>query len=93
MFLQITDAIKRFFGKFDSIGLRQSIPYLNVVAADIIWFPIERQARFADVITASNARNMQWITDQFIDFDPNNTMQFDLFNATAIGNLAYLALN
>lgn len=57
---------------------------------EIINLPIERQAQHADQVCGTNARNLSFCRGQIAGFatDP----QFHRWNATSIGNLAYMAL-
>ena len=58
--------------------------------SEVIDLPIERQAQYADQICVQNAKNLQFCRGQLAGFRENP--QFHLWNATSIGNLAYMAL-
>lgn len=77
---------------FDEWGLRFPINYLNDIGGGIIVFPLEYMAEYVDVVTKTQ------IDDNDGGFIMNLiTMEDDVdvnqYNTTAIGNLAYIALN
>jgi hypothetical protein len=58
--------------------------------SELLDLPIERQAQYADQVCGQNARNLGFCQGQLAGSreDP----QFDRWNATSIGNLAYMTL-
>lgn len=72
---------------FDSLGL----PYdrLEALRPAILWYSIEEQAKAADRVCKSMASNNDFLTGQRVRLDTST----DSWNATSIGNMAYLALH
>lgn len=85
------DFIKRFFGFYDSNGLKYSAKHLKLVYPSIIQWSVNRQAMYADaeVVKNCNTPAFQQFATQFkVDAD-----NIDTWNATAIGNIAYMAIH
>lgn len=83
--------IKRSLGFFDSNGLKHSINHLNRIKNEIKNWPINRQALYADaeVVKNCNIPTFQQFAEQFkVDEDFMET-----YNATSIGNIAYMAIH
>lgn len=82
---------------FDRWGLKFDISYLNQIGYNVIFFPLEILAEYADAVTKSfiDEDNSEFIYKQCIDFDFPKDKEIDLngINATALGNCAYIALN
>jgi hypothetical protein len=64
---------------------------------DVINLPLEQQAKQADAVTRRYVRNKKFLDGQFDDFDKGidaaTAMGIDPYNATSIGNIAYLVLH
>jgi hypothetical protein len=58
--------------------------------SEVLDLPVERQAQYADQVCGQNSSNLGFCQGQLAGFreDP----QFHLWNATSIGNLAYMSL-
>ncbi len=82
---------------FDDNGLRFPVDYLNEIGINIIFMPIEIMSEYVDSVTKTHIDKNDdgFIYHQFIDsnFDGSNEDDFNTVNATALGNLAYAALN
>ena len=85
------NAIKRFFGFHDSFGLRHSLEKLQSIQREIAFYPIREQANYADAITIENVNNRDFLEEQVLNIDENDTSLYTNLNATAVGNLAYIA--
>ena len=72
---------------FDGLGL----PYdrLQALRFAILWYSIEEQAKAADHVCKSMASNSVFIGQQRVRLDTSG----DDWNATSVGNMAYLALH
>lgn len=97
------DSIRRFFGYWDSRGLHYSVEHLREVAPTIAFAPLEIQAKYVDQVCTLSINNIGFIKKQMMHIDQGytwKTMQIEmlqkkisLFNTTAIGNMAYIALH
>lgn len=85
------DFLKRFFGHFDSNGLKYSTKHLKAVYPSIINWSVNRQAMYADaeVVKNCNIPTFQQFATQFKVDDEN----MHTWNATSIGNIAYMAIH
>lgn len=85
---QIIDWWLRLLGCYDSRGLRYSIAHLEKIKKDMIHWPRKKQAKYVDRtlrdLVSICLENRYMLTDAH--------RHFPTFNATSIGNLAYLAL-
>lgn len=63
--------------------------HLRGVLYKIAFWPIHTQARYADIICTHHAKNPDFCEDQLQQMPTRVTF----FNATSIGNLAYMALH
>lgn len=79
---------------FDENGLRFPIEYLNKMSQNIIMFPLEIMAEYVDVRTKNyvDTKDDSFIFHAVIDSDLNIEETYDSINATAIGNMAYIAM-
>jgi hypothetical protein len=84
--------LKRPFGQYDNNGLKYPVSYLNKIEKEIAFYPLHEQAKYVDQVCYQNAKNIFFLEEQFSNFDPYDTSQYDGFNATSVGNMAYLAL-
>lgn len=50
------------------------------------------QSSYADIICTSNINNIEFIKEKMDSVNPNDTSDFEIFNTTSIGNLAFLSL-
>lgn len=83
---ELFDSIRRTLGLFDSRGLRYSLGHLNAIQNKIIFYPIERQALYADQICVQHvAHGTEFLGGSLDD------ARFPM-NTTTVGNIAYLAL-
>lgn len=86
--LEIIDRLKRAFGFFDSRGLRFSKTHLQRIDNQIIFWDIAKQADYRDrVCEVSVLHEME---HTFLDI--HSRPHFPGFNATSVGNLAFVAL-
>jgi len=91
---KILDAIRRNFGLFDSNGVRFTQRHYERVKHDIIDYPLNKQARYANLITVSKINDTRFLKRAFLPYsekEPNYI--FPNFNAMSVGNLAYIQLN
>lgn len=85
--------ILRLLGLFDRNGLKHELKLLNEMQFKIAFMAIYDQAHFADEVCVENAKNEDFLRSQLGGIDPTDTSMFANMNATAVGNLAYIALN
>ncbi len=81
--------------KFDNYGLRHSMEHLNTIGGSIILLPLEDMTEYVDVVTKSfvDADETFWIISQYNDLIDKYTDEgMNRFNATSIGNFAYIAM-
>jgi len=90
------DSILRYFGYFDSNGLRYSRKHLDKMKYRIAYFSIKEQAEYADIVTTRNVNDPQFLLNQFPNHPKTELilkrMMNDKTNATSIGNTAYIVL-
>lgn len=80
------DSVRRTLGLFDSRGLKYSIEHLNAIRNEIIFYPMQEQAMYADQVCVQMvARGTEFLGGSLED------VSFPM-NTTAVGNLAYIAL-
>lgn len=81
--------------EYDDFGLRFPIDYLNSFGKNVVFLPLEIMAEYVDIITRSAIDNNEadFIYHQIHDLDFDVDKMYDNLNATAIGNMAYIALN
>lgn len=88
------DSIKRNFNLHDSKGLKYTHSELESIFPEIIYLDIKEQAKYADVVTSNS---LKFVEEQIIYYEhlpeENLKQEMDKFNATSIGNLAYIYLN
>jgi hypothetical protein len=91
----VLDPIKRFFGMYDSNGVKYSVRKLESITDIIPYFSLEEQAEYADIICVKNAKNKNFLNHQFRFALPEEQGLFglDRMNTTAVGNMAFLALH
>jgi len=90
----IYDKLPKPCPEFDSDGLRFPVHVLNELGMNNIVFPIEVMAQFVDGVTKKAVDNDESTID--IQMESGRKMLDDFykeFNATTIGNLAYITLN
>lgn len=88
------NTIKRVALGYDENGLRYSIKHLELLFPKILSLSIEEQAEYADYVCVTNL-NKDWYIKVEIE---SKDEELDLsviqsLNTTAIGNMAYVALN
>ncbi len=77
---------------YPNYGLNHSAKHLRGVLDKIAFFTIEKQAEYADAICRAMTANHERTVEDFdASFISKNSL--DKLNATAIGNLAYVAMN
>jgi len=85
----ISDKVRRALGFFDSNGLRYSHEHLAKIADKIPFWDISKQAQYRDrTCELSVLREMEHLGFMDIHSRPH----FPTFNATSVGNLAFVAL-
>jgi len=90
----IKDAIKRFFGLFDSNGLRYSTAHYARIHNTIMEFPKEKQARYANRATVHFVKDQRFLKKAFLPYSEKpDAYIFKHFNAISVGNLAYIQLH
>ncbi len=79
--------------EFNLYGLRFDVQYLYKVGLYITqYLPVEDLAMYADQITTENVEQRGNSPLMELDVHPNK-MDFTQYNATAVGNLAYVLLH
>lgn len=76
-----------------NLGLNHALEELDKLKFTLPFLPIEEQAKYADAICIENADKMHFLLQQFSNFNPYAFAQFEGWNATSIGNSAYIALH
>lgn len=78
--------------EYDSNGIKYPLDFLNSVGLSIIFLPLEYQATFVDAVTLNN---LSEIEKDALSIVPANVDEAVLgrFNATTIGNFAYITLH
>lgn len=87
------DSIKRFFGFFDSTGLRYSAEHLDKIKRAIALYPLDKQAKYADKVCVVNIHNDRFVSGQMEELNPDDQNIYWDLNATAIGNMAFISLH
>lgn len=79
---------------FDQNGLRYTLAYLNSVGGRIIRLPLELMADYVDAITkdAIDESDPVFVLTQILSIDVE-TLNMNRWNATSLGNMAYVALH
>jgi len=88
--------LKRLLGGYDEDGLKYSINHLKNIMDEIPYYPIEKQAEYADGICVSLIDDKEHHDSEFDEINEGNVKEyqyFNLWNATSVGNTAYVALN
>jgi hypothetical protein len=88
----IFDSILRKLGCYDSNGLKHSLQHLKEVKVELINKCLECQAEYADKCTVKNVNNHDFIVMTLLQITEQNCGNYLDINATAIGNMAYIAL-
>ena len=72
------------------MGLLYDRSFLKDIRDEIIWYPMDEQAKLADQVCRSMSQDYNFLVQQKHDeeIDPGTT-----WNATSVGNMAYLALH
>ena len=86
--LEITDRIRRALGFFDSRGLRYSVKHLESIEDQIGFWDILKQSRYRDRVCEMSV--LHEMEQTFLDI--HSKPHFATFNATSVGNLAFVAL-
>lgn len=77
---------------YPNYGLSHSAKHLRNVLDKIGFFTIEKQAEYGDAICRAMVANHERTVEDF-DVSAISKNSLDKLNATAIGNLAYIAMN
>ena len=70
-------------------ALNHSIETLDAIKNQIPFWPLEKQAQYADNICRVSVNNPEMLSDLV----PESFSDLSQWNATSFGNLAYIALN
>lgn len=86
------ELLRKIFGKEKPVSgyTKSQLERLRDIHDDIAFFHIQEQVRYADDVCRNNIHNDIFMAHQFKDFDPEDVK---FYNATSVGNLAYVALN
>lgn len=90
---ELIDTIKRFFGFYDAYGLKFTPAELDEIKDQIIHWPIERQARYADKIcvdAVAGGYDHVFALPALGDVMRSGSNDY---NTTGVGNLAYIVLH
>ena len=80
--------------EYDENGLRYDVEYLGNLGTNLLLVPVEYMARYVDVVTKSHVdRNNDLLIDEIIESDDFTKEDLAKFNATSIGNFAYIYLH
>ncbi len=77
----------RLFGQFDHFGLKYPVSHLCAIADQIPFWPIEKQAKYADTICVRMVNENSEVLKSMITY---HTEDFSYWNTTTVGNLAYV---
>lgn len=77
---------------YPNFGLNHTPQHLKDIADKIAFFPIEKQAEYADAICRAMIDNHERHVEDF-EFSSISDNGLSKFNATSIGNIAYTAMN
>lgn len=91
LLLSTVNTIKKAICGFDEFGLKFTQKHLDLMFPKILSLSIEEQAQYADFVCVSNI-NESWFIDMCRDTELDE-YSIKTINTTAIGNLAYVALN
>jgi hypothetical protein len=58
--------------------------------AEAVYFPVDKQSRYADIVCAFNAENVEFSEDQMKYMGEDD---FDKWNLASLGNMAYMSLH
>lgn len=88
--VDIVNNLLRICGQYDMRGLKYTVDHLKQIFPEIIFYPIQQQAKYADIITVKNCKNLAFAKAQaeFINFTKEHQL-----NSTEVGNAAYMVLN
>lgn len=70
-------------------GLSHPIQHLEEIENDIPFWPLAKQAQYADAVIQTRVNDNEWLQEQMSD-EPDNA---ENWNATAVGNLAYIIIH
>lgn len=87
------ELLKIFASLYFASMLNHNPEKLKKIKEEIAFFSLKEQAMYADQICVENALNEDFLRKCLADFDPHDQEQYARFNATSIGNAAYLALH
>lgn len=77
--------------KHPNNGLRHSTRHLEAIEKEIPFYPIAKQAEYADAVTREHVNDKNFISDLLINGLPGVMLRGK--NTTAFGNIAFIALN
>ena len=82
--------VRKAFPVFDINGLRHNTKYLDTIKTKIVFWSVEEQAKYVDwVVYDAVKNNVTFFRPDLID---EKDLDFNLFNATSVGNMAYVSL-
>ncbi len=84
--------IKKPYKEFDAYGLKFDIDWLNEVGGSVVFLPLEHAAEYADIVTVNGLKEPHPEFLQQYKNDIEKRQDFSLWNATAVGNVAYVSL-
>ena len=88
---KLKDAIRRFFGFWDSYGLKYSIAHYELIQDDIMTYCLKKQSRYANRATVVYVHDIKFLHKAFLPFSEKpDKFIFQNFNAISVGNLAYI---
>lgn len=66
---------------------------LGMPSRSLAFLPLEKQAKFADIVTAMNVNNNKWLVEQLSNVDITAPDFFKGMNNTSIGNCAFIVMH
>ena len=76
---------------YSGMGLRYPVSFLNELGGYAVLLPLEMMADLVDVVTKHHVDTK---SESVVDYMLNNKkMDYSVWNATSIGNMAYVHLN
>lgn len=74
-------------------GLSHSLPELESLRSSIACFSLEEQAEYADGVCRRMHKDLEFLRNNIYDEGDPAAERYNLWNATSVGNLAFLYLN